>query len=486
VGFFRSIRFRLTIWYLTVIAVLLGAFGVSAYVLLSNQLLKTLDQSLSSTAVEIESGLRLEGGKITIVGQSNDLVLVYDSNGDLALRLGPNVAFSKVDLMVQNALLGLSDFETETIQGGQRVRLYAAPFTILPDTRVAVIVGRPPSEANSVLSTVRSIFVLSAFIVVGLAALGGMVMANRALSPVLRMTGLAENIGESSLGSRLEINSQDELGRLGSTLNRMIDRLETAFNRQRQFAADASHELRTPLSVIQAEASLALSKERGPDDYRKSLEIVSQEVAYMTNMLGSLLQMARSESGKEPLKFERVNLKEVLEDLEADVESLAREKGLDFDLSLLGNVEVEGDRVKLRQLFLNILDNALRYTPSGGSISASLIAKDGFAVVRVSDTGIGIPEEQLELIFERFHSVDKARSRSEGGAGLGLAIAKQIVENHNGRIEVESKVGKGSTFRIFLPLSEPWAADSESDIDTADTVVGADEPPSERTAAGDS
>jgi heavy metal sensor kinase len=463
VGFFRSIRFRLTVWYLIVIALLLTAFGVSAYILLSNQLIRSLDRSLSSTAVEIESGLKLENGKISIVGQSNDLVLVYNANGELALRLGPNVAFSKVHGMVQSALLGLSDFETETIAGGQRVRLYAAPFTILPDTRVAVVIGRPPAEADSVLSTVRSIFMLSAFIVVGLAALGGMILANRALSPVLRITGQAENIGESSLGRRIEINSEDELGRLGSTLNRMIDRLEIAFNRQRQFAADASHELRTPLSVIQAEASLALSKNRDADDYRKSLEVVAQEVDYMSNMLGNLLQMARSESGKEQLNFERVNLKELLEDLASDVEFLAGEKGLDFDLSLLGNVIVDGDRVKLKQLFLNIIDNAVRYTPSGGSVSASLVAKDGFAVVRVTDTGIGIPEEQLDLIFERFHRVDKARSRSAGGSGLGLSIAKQIADNHNGRIEVESKVGKGSTFRVFLPLSEPAEGDSDGD-----------------------
>jgi signal transduction histidine kinase len=204
--------------------------------------------------------------------------------------------------------------------------------------------------------------------------------------------------------------------------------------------------------VIQAESSLALGKERTAEEYRKSLEVVSQEVDFMTSMLENLLMMARTEAGKEPFRFERVSLKELLTELSATVGVRAKEKGLRFGPNPLDDVVVEGDRVKLRQLFTNILDNAVRYTPPGGEISLSLKSMDGSAVVAIADTGIGIPEEQLSLIFERFYRVDKARSRAEGGAGLGLGIAKDIAETHGGRIEVESKVGKGSTFKVMLPL----------------------------------
>jgi heavy metal sensor kinase len=451
--FLKSIRFRLTLWYLIVIVVLIAAFGGAAYFMLSYELNRNLDESLKSKAVEIETGLRLDAGQITISGQPSELVLVYDANGDLALRLGPNTSFQKADKLVQLALLGQPSFVTEQMEGGQPVRLFATPFTLFPNTRVALVVGKPPSETISVLGTVKSIFGVSAFLAAVLAALGGMVLANRALSPMARITGAAANIGEGSLGRRIDIRGEDEVGRLGSTLNQMIDRLETAFNRQRQFAADASHELRTPLSVIQAESSLALSKERSAEEYKKSLEIVSQEVDYMSTMLGNLLQMARSESGKDMVQFERVSLKDLIGELSANISQMAKGKGLQFDSSMLADVSVEGDRVRLKQLLLNIVNNAIRYTPAGGSVSVSLESKDGFAVVSVSDTGIGIPEEQLALIFERFHRVDKARSRSQGGAGLGLSIAKQIAENHAGRIEVESQVGKGSTFRVFLPAA---------------------------------
>ncbi len=451
-SFFRSIRFRLTLWYLLVIAVLLGCFGAAAYIVLSYQLHRNLNESIRARAVEVENGLKMEGGQVSIAGQPTDLVLVYGSNGALLRSIGPTISFTGVGRIVSNALLGQSGSATGITPDGQQIALYASPYTIPPDTRVAVVIGRPETEIESVLSNVKGIFWLAALMAICLAAVGGSILANRALYPLFTMTGAAENIGESNLSHRIDIHGEDELGRLASTLNRMIDRLETAFNRQRQFAADASHELRTPLSVIQAESTLALGKERSADEYRKSLEVVSQEVDYMTTMLGNLLSMARSEAGKDPFNFEKFNLKGLMKELEPNAELLAGEKGLEFSMNSLEDAIVEGDRVKLKQLFLNILDNAVRYTPAGGSVSISLASKDGQAVVSISDTGIGIPDEQRQLIFERFYRVDKARSRAQGGAGLGLAIAKHIVDNHGGRIEVESQVGKGSTFRVFLPL----------------------------------
>ena len=451
-SFFKSIRFRLTIWYLLVIMVLLACFGVAAYVMLSYQLHQSLDESIRTEALQFEVGLKTdESGNITSAGQPNDLVLVYDDNGMILLKLGPDISFIEVDNLVQLALMGQSSFLTERVQG-QEVRFYATPFSLSTNMRLAVVIGTPPTTINQTLGTVRSVFLLSAFLAVILAALGSSTLANRMLYPLRKMIGVAEDIGETNLNQRIEVHNEDEVGKLASTLNRMMERLEVAFNRQRQFAADASHELRTPLSVIQAETTLALGKKRTAEEYEKSLEVVSQEVDYITNMLGNLLSMARSESGKEPLNFQNINIKDVLNDLSPNVAVLARDKGQQIKISLAENLPVEGDRVKLKQLFMNIFENAVRYTPAGGTIAVSAISSKGLAVVSISDNGIGIPSDQLPLIFERFYRVDKARSRSEGGAGLGLPIAKQIAEVHGGRIEVESEVGKGSTFRVFIPL----------------------------------
>ena len=230
----------------------------------------------------------------------------------------------------------------------------------------------------------------------------------------------------------------------------MIERLEVAFDRQRQFTADASHELRTPLAVIQAETSLTLGRERTKEDLQESLEMVSQEVSYMSAIIEKLLFLARSDSGKEPVTFRDINLRDLLGEVYADAAALAREKNIELKMEPVEDITIKGDAVKLRQLFLNILENAVRYTPEGGRISSSLVRRDGRAVVTISDTGIGIPAEHLPYIFDRFYRVDKARSRAEGGTGLGLAIARQIAESHGGSIEVESEAGKGSTFRVLL------------------------------------
>ena len=186
--------------------------------------------------------------------------------------------------------------------------------------------------------------------------------------------------------------------------------------------------------------------------YQRSLETISQEARRMSHIVDQLLALARADSGREKFSLRRVNLGRLVTKLGSDVEMLCRDKGLKYQLGQTKNLVVKGDRAKLRQLLLNILDNAIRYTPHGGEISVSVQAEGEMAVVSISDTGIGIPPEDLPHIFERFYRVDKARSRSEGGSGLGLAIAKHITEIHGGRIEIESKLGTGSTFRVYLPL----------------------------------
>ena len=448
---FKSIKVRLTIWYLIAIVLLLVVFGTVAYFMLSRNLERNLDEALRARVTEIKSSVAIKDHQISFEQQFNDLVLIYDADGALLQRLGPNVRFANVEKMVQLALFGESSFLTASSTEGQEVRLFGTPFNVDSRTRVAIVVGRSTREIRDMLALFRMVIIYSALGVLLLAGIGGMFLANRTLKPVDRITDIAREIGESDLSRRIDIVSDDEMGRLATTLNEMIARLEEAFKKQRQFTADASHELRTPLAVIQAESSLALDKKRTEAEYRKSLELVSQEVAYMSEIIGKLLTLARSDIGCEPVNFQEVNLKDLFSEISPDVGALAQDKGLQFNLGQMDNLTVKGDRFKLRHMFLNILDNAIRYTPRGGSVSSSLMGKEGNAVVTIGDTGPGIPAEHLPFIFERFYRVDKSRSRAEGGLGLGLAIAASIARSHGGKIEVESQVGKGSDFRIILP-----------------------------------
>ena len=455
---FKSIKFRLTVWYLVAIALLLAAFGGVAYFMLSRDLYRNLDETLRARVGELQGSIKVNDHQISFEQKFNDLVLIYDANSALLQRLGPNVRFSNIEGTVQRALFGQGGFLTTPTTEGQDVRLYASPFNLDSRTRVAIIVGRLTRDIQEMLSIFRGVIFYSALAVVILAGVGGMFLANRTLKPVDHITNIAQKIGEGDLGRRIDIQSEDEMGRLAATLNGMIARLEEAFQKQRQFAADASHELRTPLAIIQAESSLALDKKRTQGEYRKSLEIVSQEVAYMSVIISKLLLLARNDAGSEPAHFQEVNVKDLFTELSSDMEALAQEKGVAFNFGPMENLTVRGDRFKLRQLFLNILDNAVRYTPSGGTVSSTLVRKNGSALVSITDTGVGIPAEHLPLIFDRFYRVDKARSRSDGGMGLGLAISNSIAKLHGGQIDVESQVGKGSTFNIILPLFQSPAA----------------------------
>lgn len=454
----KSIKFRLTLWYLAAIVVLLVILGTVSYYLLSKNLYRNLDESLRTRVIELQGSIKIDGRRVQFEQKVAELVMIYDADGALLERLGPNVEFSNIDKTVEQALFGKSSFVSASTPKGPDVRLYAAPFNDNSGRRVAIIVGRLPNDILDVLAIFRMVILNSSLLVVVLAGVGGLFLADRTLKPVERIAEIARGIGESDLSRRIDIQTDDELGRLASTLNGMIARLEEAFKKQRQFVADASHELRTPLAIIQAESSLALGKERTQAEFRKSLELVSQEVDYMSDIVGKLLLLARSDAGVEPVDLRDVDLKELLVGLSQDVEALAQEKGLQFTLGSTDSLTIKGDKLKLRQLFLIVLDNAIRHTPGGGSISGSLVRRDGSAVASIGDTGIGIPAEHLPFIFDRFYRVDKARSRAEGGMGLGLSIAMSITKMHGGNIEVESQVGVGTTFRIVLPLADPQAS----------------------------
>jgi heavy metal sensor kinase len=307
---------------------------------------------------------------------------------------------------------------------------------------------------RGLLESLYVIFLLLLPIALAASIFGGLALANRALRPVADITTRAQRITAENLDQTIPVrNAGDELGRLSSTINDMIRRLHDSFAHVRQFSADASHELRTPLTIMRGEIELGLRSPKSPEEYRELLESTLEEIMRLTTIVDNLLTLDKADQGTAQAAFSEVDLQGLVEELYEDTELLAARKGITIQLRTSTPITIVGDRGRLRQLFLNLVDNAIKYTPDGGGVSLALERHNGSAVFEVSDTGVGIAEEELGRIFDRFYRVDKARSRELGGSGLGLSIAKWIAELHRGTITVRSEPRRGSTFTVTLPIN---------------------------------
>ena len=465
-SFIHSIKFRFTLWYLLVLAVLLTALSAGVYFYLSRSLYQSLDDSLELRSTQLVSFPAIlesiEQGEFQ--EELGEIVILYFYADNQSVEWSPpGISIPLSNKFISQAINGTGLFTTIQTAEDEGLRLLAVPVNLGPPGPTPsippslLVIGRSTRQIDQALHGLVRTLVIAAPLALALAAGGGIFLARRALKPVDKIAQTAQKIGEGDLSQRINVNTKDELGRLAATLNEMIGRLEKAFQRQKQFTSDASHELRTPLAVIEAESTLALQKERPPSDYRQSLEIVSRGARQMSSLIDQLLTLARADAGKEQWNFAEVELGKLITNLSIDVEVLCQEKGLSFQLGQTQDLVVKGDEARLRELFMNLLDNAIRYTSAPGTISLSLRREGQMAVVAITDTGIGIPAEDIPFIFERFYRVDKSRSRAEGdsGLGLGLAICRHIVEAHGGKMEVESQVGAGSTFSVWLPLQSP-------------------------------
>jgi heavy metal sensor kinase len=464
-NFIHSIKFRFTIVYLLVLAVLLTALSAGVYFYLSRSLYQNLDHSLELRSMQLVSLPTI----LETIRQGEfqeelgEIVVLYFHSGNQSVEWSPpGISIALSQEFISHVLAGRSSFATIEAAEGEKLRLLAvavdlgaptggpdAPPSLPP---AALVIARSTNQIDQALAGLLRTLIIAVPLALAAAAGGGIFLASRALKPVDKIAQTAREIEENDLSQRINVNTRDELGRLAATLNEMIGRLEKAFQRQKQFTSDASHELRTPLAVIEAESSLALQKERPPSDYRQSLETISQEATQMSSLIEQLLALARADAGKEQRNFAEVSLSKLITNLSTDVEVLCQEKGLSFQLGQTQDLVIQGDEARLRELFMDLLDNAIRYTPAPGTISVSLRREGQMAVAAVKDTGVGIPPEDIPFIFERFYRVDKSRSRAEGGTGLGLAICQHIAEIHGGKIEVKSQVGAGSTFSVWLPL----------------------------------
>ncbi len=295
--------------------------------------------------------------------------------------------------------------------------------------------------------------ILAAFpIVLVLGSFGGWILARRSLLPIGYIVSKTQSITTKNLNERLiQRRTHDEMDDLIRTINEMIARLEDSFKRMAEFTADASHELKTPLCALKGEAEVLLSKPRTAEEYQEGLAHFIERFDQLNRMINDLIFLSKSDSSRVELKMNPVRLDLLINDMGDLFQILAEQRENSLEMGMIEEVTVLGDKVRLQQLFTNLIDNAIKYT-SKGSIHVTLQKNEDIALVKIKDTGIGIPKEEQEKIFKRFYRVDKSRSRETGGVGLGLSIAEWIAHAHHGKIEVESELNKGSTFTLSLPI----------------------------------
>ena len=451
------IRVRLTAWYSLILALSIGVSGSIAYFAMSHIINAAIDGGLRHRLYGIRTIIDRTAprGRAAIVDELNEfdegqggrgLVSVTDENGGVLYASAGMASLNMPDERVREAKPLYAKLH------GDEFRVLREPISVAGKTYDIEIAtdtedfDRATDRFQKVLYSIAPAFLL-------LAALGGYWISRRALAPVEKIIGDARRIGVTSLSERITVShTGDELERLADTLNEMLGRLEASFQHVIQFTADASHELRTPISVMRTNAEITLRKPRTESEYREALSQILGETETLSRLVEQLLDLARADSGAAALAMSRTNLSEALQKASRQAQVLAERKELKITTQLPEQpVWVQGDAAALERLFLIFLENAVKYTPSGGHVDVRLKSQDSIAITEIRDSGIGIAAHDIPHIFKRFYQADPSRSRENGGRGLGLAIGRWIAQIHGGDIGVESEVAKGSSFQIRLP-----------------------------------
>ncbi len=470
-----TIQWKLTAWYAGLLLLVLIVLGVALYQVLGHSLRNEAADSVVARAQQILASVGTpeptgspEGEEIDTHYEISDpdLIAEFAAPGfylEIQDASG-NVLTQSAELRGQSLAAGESesapiDRNGETVRVVDFARLgpmlvTSSPISDSGSTPETLYVARSIQYIDDALTRLRLLLlVLSAGAVI-LAVAVGAALARQALAPIDRITRTARRIGVEDLHRRLRLaGPDDEVTRLAGAFDEMIDRVEDGFRRERQFSADVAHELRTSLTILKGNIELVLRRTNDEDDSRhEGLETISDETDRMTHVVEDLLLLGRSESGELALDASDVSLPRLCLDVLGAFAPLANQGQIDLGTGRLDDLSVHADGSRLRRLLANLVSNALRYTPSGGRIVLSVREDGPWAILAVEDTGGGIPAEALPHIFERFYRVDRSRSRSEGGTGLGLSISQAIARAHGGRIDVESEVGRGTTFLVRLPL----------------------------------
>ena len=460
------------------------SFSGFLYFTLSKSLYRDADQKLRSLAEMIvsESTSPLSKFGFTNIDQALEATLnlkpigkfiqVMDESGRIGRKSDnlKNVQLPVSLRALKNASQGMTTFETHRSFEGIPIRILTYPVFENRQLMKIIQVASSLEEVEDFLNTLFIILIITVPSALMVASLGGQFLANKALSPVDQITQTARLITSKNLNQRIRpLKVKDEISRLIETFNEMISRLDHSFGQIKQFGTDASHELKTPLTILKGEVEVALRKDRSPREYEQVLRSNLEEVNRMSQIVDDLLFLAKADIGEVRLNKEEIRLTEILKEVAEQMRFLSHSKNIQIETSNLDrDVHVLGDGLRIRELFINLIENGIKYTEGGGSITIGLSNNSWspenhppgwnteeqveFVKVIVSDTGIGISKEDQERIFDRFYRVDKARSREQGGSGLGLSICKWIAEAHQGAIYVESEVGKGSSFIVKLPF----------------------------------
>jgi heavy metal sensor kinase len=467
----RSIRFRLVVWYaglLTAIFMLLGTLifvGLKAYLVrnlgltqvqraqqMAETLLANVDKTGETHVVEeINSWVTPEVNNRFVRITRGDSSVLYIS------RNPRDMSFASGQVPPYPVPVTNVSWQTEILPDGRGIVVAAVPCQSGSGKHFLVEVGVPLQSAQLILHHFVILLISGLAVMIVVAIGGGYLLVGHALAPVDQISGSAERISLHNLSDRLPIaKTGDELERLSISLNNMIVRLEDAVQHNQRFIADASHELRTPLTVINGELESLAQDGSLPG---KTLEILSnilEETERLRRIVEGLFAISRLDSGEREKKWASFDLAELAASTAGQLEPLAEDAGISISSSAPNPVIVEGDKARFKQVVVNLLDNGIKYTPRGGRVRISVTTREGVAVLEVADTGIGIPQEAQPRVFERFFRVDQARSRELGGAGLGLSIVKSICAAYGGKIELESKEGAGSRFKVEIPLASNY------------------------------
>ncbi len=463
------LRVRLTLWYGTALALILVGFAVVLYAVMARGLKDQVDQSLEIAARAAVRSLEQHplgpffsfeqlSAQFSELAVLDKFFQIFSPTGKITIQ-SPNIRTRDIPLnpiALEAAFAGKTVFQSAKFPAEPPFRLVSVPIIYNENLLYIVQVGTSLGPMEETLHRLLVILLITGPLALMLALAGGWFLAGRALRPVESITQAAQRIASGDLTQRLTVKATtDEIGRLATTFNTMIARLELSFRQVRQFTTDASHELRTPLTVLKGETELALRRPRSAEDYRLVLESGLEEIDRMTRIVDELLFLSRADLGEVQMESVPFRLDTLVEDIHRQAALLGQDQDVQVTLSQADQAVVQGDEFRLRELFLNLVDNAVKYSRPGGKVEVALVAQTGTARVSVSDQGIGIDPADQERIFDRFYRTDPARAHSKKGTGLGLSICRWIAEAHHGRIEVQSKVGEGSRFTVVLPLATP-------------------------------
>ena len=489
---FESVKARLTLWYVGILTLLLLIFSAGVYALLWQNFMERADgvlrsvnnATIASLGKELsETGLDEVAARDTVkaLASSEHTLAIFDEAGDL-LAERPAAGLDLFPLPdLRSVKVGESRVFTVASKdgGNESRRVVITRVALAPMQRqYAVVISRSLTPLLGELATDRGILFVAVPLGAILAGTAGWFLARKSLAPVLAMSAQAHHIGVKNLDERINVaNPRDELGRLAGTFNELLSRLSGAFQIQQRFMADASHELRTPISVMRTTASVMLSKDhRSEPEYRDAMTIVEAQARRLTRIVEDMLRLARADSGQLSLEQKTFHLDETLLEAVQAALVLASEKQIRIAVEDFPEAPFFGDEDLVRQMFMNLLDNAVKYTGDRGAIHVALHKDSNSYSVRVSDNGPGIPAESQPYIFDRFYRADRSRSlpgssiAQGSGTGLGLAIARWIAEMHDGTLDLERSGAAGTTFLIAMPVerressSPPSTRESGRDV----------------------